>query len=133
MKGYIDTYSTMYDIDIVIANKDVTIDELREFLTYSDGAELEDSLLNYSGVASTCKNKKTNKYCILVKFNRHSDIVGLDKKLDMINTAAHEALHVAMDIFNVCCESVNPENSNESLAYLIGWLTEKIYLTWTKK
>lgn len=133
MKGYIDTYSTMYDIDIVIANKDVTIEELREFLTYSDGVELEDSLLNYSAVTSTCRNKKTNKYCILVKFNKHPDTVGLDKKLDMINAAAHEALHVAMDIFDACCESVDPKNSNESLAYLVGWLTEKIYSTWTKK
>lgn len=133
-KKYIDTYNTIYDVDIVIVNKNVTLKELRKTYCYSNGEELDDSMK--SGVATTCrcKNKKTNRYCSLIVYNHDSTFKDADKRADLINTAAHEALHSALDIYSyIGEESINPNNPNETLTYFVGWITEKIYKTWTKK
>ena len=77
-------------------------------------------------------DRKTNKAIILVKYNHPYEIVGIDKKLDLVNTCAHEALHVCMRIYSKIGEEVFKDDSNESLAYLLGWVTECIYKTLTK-
>lgn len=52
--------------------------------------------------------------------------------LEMINTAAHEALHCAGD--QLMFRGMNlTEDTHEAYAYLIGWLTECIYKTGMKK
>lgn len=133
MKKHIDTYSTVYGVDIVIANKAVTLKDLQKLYTYSDNVELDQDIMTDIASTSTCRNRKTNRYCILVKFNSNSIIKGQDKKLFLINTVSHEALHVAMDLYSFSGDKVNPRDSNEHLAYLVGWITEIIYKTFTKK
>jgi hypothetical protein len=77
-------------------------------------------------------NIKTNTPVIIVKYVHDSNVVGVDKKIDLINTCAHEALHVCMRIYSKIGEEVFKDDSNELFAYLLGWVTECIYRTWTK-
>lgn len=131
---HIDTYSTIYNIDIVVANKQVTWKELKKRYTYSDGRELIDDKED-TAIASTsyCKDINTGKYIILVKYNKDSEVKGVNKRLDLINTVSHEATHVVMAIYDFIGEKVYPADSNELLANTIGWVAECIYNTWTKK
>lgn len=132
MNSIIDTYSTIYYVDIVIANKYATLEELKELYTYSDGVELDESILNCECTTSTCKRKSDNKDIILIKYNRDSKIKGTDKKVDLINTVCHEAGHVVLDIY----EHMNQQVCNcspEPFCYLLGYVAECAYKTLTKK
>lgn len=129
-KSIIDVYETIYNVDLVVANKYTTIKQLNK--VYSD-LNKED-LTDGDCVAYTEKgyNRKTNKPVIIVRYI-HDCSWAADKKVDLINTAAHEALHVCMYIYSKIEEDVYKNDSNELFAYLIGWVTECIYKTWTKK
>lgn len=128
---YIDTIETVYGVDIVIANKNVTVEDLKELYTYSDGEELEDT--TYEAITCTCKNRKTNRYAILVWYRSMKLCKGETVSTHYINTAAHEAFHVVNDLINFSEDKIDSKNSNEFIAYMIGYYTERIYKTWTKK
>lgn len=129
-KSIIDVYPTIYNVDLVVANKYTTIERLNK--VYCD-VNKED-LIDDTSVAYTERgyNRKTNRPVIIVRYIRQSKWVE-DKKTDLVNTAAHEALHVCMYIYSKIEEDVYKNDSNELFAYLIGWVTECIYKTWTKK
>ena len=128
---HIDTFETVYGVDVVVANKAVTIEDLRELYTYSNGDELEDT--TYEAVTCTCKNKETNRYAILVWYKYRGPLKGENVKMRYINTAAHEAFHVVNDLMDFSNEEIDPKKGNEFMAYMIGYFTERIYNTWTKK
>ena len=132
MKSIIDTYTTIYYVDIVVANRYATLKELKELYTYCDGVELDEQILNCICTTSTCIRKSDNKSVILIKYNKDSEIKGLDKKVELINTICHEAGHAVLDIYehmrqNVC------NCSSELFCYLLGYIGECIYKTLTKK
>lgn len=129
---YIDIYNTVYGIDLVVTNRACSIEDLREKYISSGGEELVDYPM-YMAVTCTVKNKETNRHAILVRDISDSVYTDADKRLDLINTAAHEALHVCMSLFDIIGEEVDPKKSNETFAYLLGWVTENIYRTWTRK
>ena len=131
-KSIIDTYTTIYFVDIVVANKYTTLDELKELYTYSDGVELDDAVMNSMCTTSTCIRKSDNKSVVLIKYNKDSDIKGINKTLDLINTVCHESGHAVLDIYehmnqNVC------NCSSEPFCYLLGYVAECVYKTLTKK
>lgn len=128
---HIDTFETIYGVDVVIANKLVTVEDLRKLYVYSDGAELED--YNYEAVTCTCKNKETGRFVILVWYRDMRLIKGESARMRYINAAAHEAFHVVNDLMDFSSEKIDPKNSNEFMAYMTGYFTERIYNTWTKK
>ena len=130
---HITILNTVYNIDIIIANRHVTLKDLQKKYTYYNGDELEESIIDCQASTTCCKYKNTGKPCILIKDNKDSSVKGINKKLDLINTASHEALHAAIDIYSYIGETINTSESNESLAYFIGWLTQHIYETFTKK
>lgn len=130
-KSIIDVYTTIYYVDIVVANKYTTLDELKEQYTFSDGVELDDTITDNQCSASTCKRISDNKDCILIKYNKDSDIVGLDKTLDLINTVCHEAGHAVLDIYAHMGQSIE-YNSSEPFCYLLGYIAECIYKTLKK-
>jgi len=132
-KKHIDTYSTVYGVDVVVANKSVEVKDLQKSYTYSDDKELGDEINDCLASTATCRNRKTGRYVILVKYNSPTSIVGVDKKLDMINSASHEAFHVLMHLLSFANQDIKPNSNVETQAYYIGWLTEIIYNTWTKK
>lgn len=130
---HIDTYPTIYGVDIVIANKYTTIQDLKDIICYSDGEELDNSWEDYEAYTSTCKYKETGRYCILVKHNNTIPYKGEKLRDRLINCAAHEALHVVIYLQNFSNQKIDVKDDCEYLAYFVGWATEHIYDTWTKK
>lgn len=129
-KAIIDVYETIYDMDIVVANKYTTVEQLNK--VYCDVQHDDLSEIDAVAYTEVGYDRKTDKAVVIVKYVRDSKHAK-DKKVDLINTAAHEALHVCMDIYSKIGEKVFEQDSNELFAYLIGWVTECIYKTWTKK
>lgn len=132
-KKHIEVLHTVYEVDIVIANKYVTLEDLKKKYAYYDGVELDNDITASQASTARCIDIKTNRPVVLIKYNCDSSIKGVNKKLDLINTASHEATHAAMYIFSYVREFINTDQSNESLAYLIGWITQHTYEIWTKK
>jgi len=129
----IDTYNTQYDIDFVVANSKVTLEELRELYYYADEEELDDTWDN--GGATTCllKRKSDNTVVVLIRYMGRSQYRSSgDKLLDIVNIASHEATHVAIDIYNSVGATIDVENQ-ETFAYFVGYITERILKTLLNK
>lgn len=127
-KGIIDVYyNDVYEVLFVVADKYVTLEQLKKKYTYYDGTELDNEITSTSACTAKCKDIKSGKSVIVVKFNETVK----DAKIWFTNTAAHEATHVALDIYeliqqNICFCSPEP------FCYLVGWATECIYKTLMK-
>ena len=130
-KSIIDTYPTIYFVDIVVANEYTTLEELKELYTYSDGVELDDQIITGNATTATCTRKSDNKSVCLVKYNRDCRIKGIDKKSDLINTVCHEAGHVTLDIYEAMGQQIC-NCSPEPFCYLLGYASECIYKTLKK-
>lgn len=131
-KKRIDTYSTIWEIDIVVANKYVTLEDLRKLYSFSDGEELPEAIVeNY---ATTClvMNKKTKATCCLVKHNKSTNRTDIDKLLDIINTSVHEAVHCVLDCYNSCGVDIHYDNQ-EPVAYEIATMSTNILKTFLNK
>ena len=131
-KAIIDTYETLYDIDIVVANRQVSLDKLRKLYTYADGVILDDFVVDGLSTTAVVKRISDNKTCILIKDNKDTDVKSIDKKLDYINTIAHESLHAVLDIYDIINQKVCT-CSPEPMCYLIGYIAECVYKTVMKK
>lgn len=131
-KSYIDTYETIYPVDIVVANKACSIEELRELYTYSDGVILDDDVCNKFCTTCTVRRIEDGRYAILIKFNEEKLPKWANPKEDLVDSCAHEALHAALDIYEYVGQKVDNRN-NEDLAYFIGWIAARIYRTVTRK
>ena len=131
-KAIIDTYETLYDIDIVVANRQVSLDKLRKLYTYGDGVMLDDFIIDGLATTAVVKRISDNKTCILIKDNKDTDVKSIDKKLDHINTIAHESLHAVLDIYDIINQKICT-CSPEPMCYLIGYIAECVYKTLTKK
>lgn len=124
-------YSDIYDVYLVVANENVTLEQLRKRYIHPNGEELSEQLLDGSATTSTAVDKKTNASVLIVKYNRYPRNKTLNKKTTLVNICSHEAVHVALDIYellgqNVCFCTPEP------FCYLQAWATECIYKTLTK-
>ena len=124
-------YSSIYQVTLVVANEFVELEYLRKRYVEPDGVVLSEDILSGLATTSKCIDIKTNGICILVKYNKDTDVKNLDKNLDFINTCTHEATHVALDIYqligqNICFCTPEP------FCYLQAWATECIYKTLKK-
>lgn len=130
-KSIIDVYPTVYNVDLVVANKYTSTAQLNKRYKRIDDGDFED---NDDCICFTQPgyDRKTNRAVVIVKYVHDYDVVGTNKKLDLVNTCAHEAVHVCMNIYSKIGEDVYKSDSNELLAYLLGWVTECIYKTLTK-
>lgn len=131
----IDIYETMYNADIAVCNKKCTNkDIINNFLT-SDDKEITEEYLSVSPTLSAYSFRAINKH------NRHTTFVvrilkvfgntKLEKDADLINTIAHEAMHILLDIFDKMDEVVSV-HVQEPYAYYIGWISECIYKSYKK-
>ena len=131
-KDIVDIYPTIYGVDLVVARKSATLEDLKKDYMYYDGVELDDDVSSFTCSACKCKRKSDNRYCVVIKYNHPCSVKGIDKKADLVNTCAHEAGHAALFIYeyveqNVCfC-------SQEPFCYLVGWVAECMYKTLQKK
>lgn len=130
-KSIIDTYPTIYFVDIVVANKYTTLEELKELYTYSDGTELDDQLLSGNACTATCTRKSDNCSVCLIKYNNDTKRKNINKQLDLINTVCHEAGHAVLDIYEYIGQNVC-NCSPEPFCYLLGYVSECIYKTLKK-
>ena len=131
-KGIIDVYyNEIYEVYLVVANKDVTLKQLQNKYIYSDGTELSEDVLSCCCATTTCKDKNTDAVVILVKYNHESHDKTRNRLTDLINVISHEATHVALDIYEMCGQNVC-FCSPEPFCYLQGWAAECIYKTLTK-
>lgn len=127
-KSKIDTYSTLYNIDIIVANSSTTVEELKKLYMYSDKVELNDEIIDGLATTSTVIRKSDNKLGVLVKFNGFTTVKSIKKEDDYMNTISHEAAHVCIDM----CENINlpiTSSSCEAFCYLLGYVTECINKT----
>ena len=131
-KAIIDTYETLYGVDIVVANRQVSLEKLQKLYTYGDGVMLDDFIIDGLATTAVVKRISDNKTCILIKDNKDSDVKSIDKKLDHINTIAHESLHAVLDIYDIIQQKVCT-CTPEPMCYLIGYIAECVYKTLTKK
>ena len=129
-KSIIDIYPTIYNVDIVVANKYTTIAQINKRYMTIQEQDFEDN--DALAFTQPGYDRKTNKAIILVKYCNDYNVLGIDKKADLINTCGGQALHVCMRIYSKIGEEVFKDDSNELFAYLLGWVTECIYRTWTK-
>lgn len=131
----IDIYETIYDVDIAVCNKKCTDkDIINNFLT-SDDKEITEEYLSASPTLNAYSFRAINKR------NRHTTLVvrilkvfgnnKLEKDADLINTIAHEAMHVVLDTFDKIGEVISVE-VQEPYAYYIGWICECIYKSYNK-
>ena len=127
-KKRIDTYSTVYDIDLVVANKYVKLEDLKEIYTYGDGTELDDAILDGCATTATCRHKVTDAAVLLVKYNRNIRRKDIDKFLDTVDTAVHEAMHVLMHMYQDCNVNIQYDNQ-EPVCYDAGKITANILKT----
>jgi len=132
-KAIIDTYETLYGVDIVVANRNTTLKDLQKLYVYSDGAVLDDYIIEAMAASAIVKRIKDNKTCVLIKDNKDSSTKGVDKKIDRINTIAHEALHAVFYIYENYMDQKLCGCSSEPACYLIGYIAECVYKTLTKK
>lgn len=134
-KGSIDTYTTIYGPDIVVASKSVTLEQLKKLFAFSRDKELDDTLLSGCAVTAPCIRKTDNHIVSLVKFNAYDFAkTQAEKNLELINFASHEATHVALDIYEYIGSEVPTDNElQEPFAYFIGYITRCIYKTFCKK
>lgn len=129
----IDTYSTPFCIDFVVANKEVTLEELRELFCYPDDEELEDTWDNGAATTGIVKRKSDGAIVILVRYIGKSELVSSgDDLLDLCNTAVHEGTHVAIDIYNAVGAVIDTENQ-EVFAYFEAYIAERILKTLLNK
>lgn len=133
-KSIIDTYSNMYPVDLVVANKYTTLEELQKLYTYIDGQELDDEIISEGSNATTTKviRKHDHKCCVLVKYNNNVCSKFVNKKEHYISTISHEAGHVVLDIYEYIDQCIC-NCSPEPFCYLLGWVTQCIYKTLSKK
>lgn len=131
-RAKIDRYrSDIYDFSLVVANQYTTLEQLSKTYSFYDDVELTDDILHGEASTAKCKDKNTGEYIILVKFNHHSWIKGVDKTTNFINTISHEATHVALDVYELCDQNIC-FCSPEPFCYLQGWACECIYKTLKK-
>ena len=119
----IDIYETMYDVNIAVCNRKCTDkDIINNFLT-SDGKEITEEYLSTKPTTSAYTFRaidKRNKYATFVV--RILNVFGntkLEKDTDLINTIAHEAMHVVLDTFDKIGEIVSV-HVQEHYVYYIG-------------
>ena len=133
-KAHIDTYETIYSVDLVVANESATLEQLKKLYKYSDSEELDDFITDAVCSMSRCIRKTDGKAICLVKYNHPSSYLKSkqDIDVDLINTCCHEACHVMLHIYDHIGEAVDT-NRQEVFAYNVGWAAECIYKTLTKK
>lgn len=131
----IDIYETMYDVNIAVCNRKCTDkDIINNFLT-SDGKEITEEYLSTKPTTSAYTFRaidKRNKYATFVV--RILNVFGntkLEKDTDLINTIAHEVMHIVLDTFDKIGEIVSV-HVQEPYAYYIGWICECIYKSYKK-
>lgn len=131
----IDIYETIYNIDLAVCNKKCTDEDIiNNFYDYKGNTLTKKYIQKYSTTEAytmRCIAKKTNAITILVRIMKVVGSTKLERDINLINSIAHEAMHVVLDTFYKMNEIVSTE-IQEPYAYYIGWISECIYKSYKK-
>lgn len=120
----IEKYNTVYSYNVyVVLNPDKDILDKRFKLdgsTITDESSSSDTRVAYTVCNAT--DLEDDRYCFVVVLNGWAD------DLDLINTCAHEANHVTMNLLSEVGITYS-DDSEEAFAYLTGYIAECIYKT----
>ena len=137
-KSRIDIYETPYEVYIAVANKYTTLEELQEMFTFTDGAELDDTLIKdkhdnyYQAVTFSAKRRSDGRHFVIVKYIKATSVKVDDKLLDLINLADHEACHVILDLYKTIGHTIDMDDQ-EQFAYEKSYITTLILKNWMNK
>lgn len=138
-KAYIDTYESIYPLQLVVANGSVTLEQLREQYCEVDGADIEDYDTNrFGGVTFRAIRKSDDHRVIIVWLQNIEDMYftkgtsETDKRISYSATITHEASHAALFTYNSIGEGICTVDQ-EPFAYYMQWITKCIHKTMSKK
>lgn len=128
----------VYEQPIYIPNKvyilkNYTQKDIDKYFEYADGDSINLKDMNEfkALTISGCVEKKTGRYCIIVLLSEA--LVTEFKKdiLEGVSVCAHEAFHSAFRILEWCHINL-AEESEETYAFLTGWITSCVFKTLKK-
>ena len=99
-----------------------------------DGKELDDDQRSWYFTTCMVKRKKDGAIVALTHQGKDKScfVSSGNETLDLVDVCAHEAAHIALDIYMEVGAKVDPDNQ-ESFAYFVGYIAERIYKTISSK
>ena len=127
-KCIIDKYNTVYGFNLfVILNPDKSVVDKRFSFRNDESSIIDDEWADYTAYTVIGAYDKSNyEDCEIIVINK------LNNTGEDVNTFAHESFHAAVDILEACHIKLT-DDTNEVFAYLIGYFTECVNKTASKR
>ena len=127
-KCIIDKYNTVYGFNLfVILNPDKFVVDKRFSFRNDESSIIDDEWADYTAYTVIgAYDKSNNEDCEIIVINK------LNNTGEDVNTFAHESFHAAVDILEACHIKLT-DDTNEVFAYLIGYFTECVNKTASKR
>ena len=136
-KVHIDTYESIYPIQLVVANESATPKQIAKDYCWFNGTEFEEEdFANCTGCVMRARRKSDERSVVLVKINGYMSLKQgkSDTFLEDICTLVHEAGHVVLDTYSYIEDRICVEMcKQEPFCYYLQWVFECIYKTISKK
>ena len=127
-KCVIDKYNTVYGFNLfVILNPDRSVVDKRFSFRDDPSSIIDDEWAQYTAyTVRGAYDLSNNEDCEIIVINK------LNNTGEDVNTFAHESFHAAVDILEACHIKLT-DDTNEVFAYLIGYFTECVNKTASKR
>ena len=127
-KCIIDKYNTVYGFNLfVIIDPDKSVVDKRFSFRNDESSIIDDEWADYTAyTVRGAYDKSNNEDCEIIVINK------LNNTGEDVNTFAHESFHAATDILEACHIKLT-DDTNEVFAYLIGYFTECVNKTASKR
>ena len=127
-KCIIDKYNTVYGFNLfVILNPDKSTVDKRFSFRADNTSIMDDEWADYTAyTVRGAYDLSNNEDCEIIVINK------LNNTGEDANTFAHESFHAAVDILEACHIKLT-DDTNEVFAYLIGYFTECVNKTASKR
>lgn len=127
-KCIIDEYNTVYGFSLfVIINPDKSVIDKRFSFRSDESSIIDDEWADYTAyTVRGAYDKSNNEDCAIIVINK------LNNTGEDVNTFAHESFHAAVDMLEACHIKLT-DDTNEVFAYLIGYFTECVNKTASKR
>lgn len=127
-KCIIDKYNTVYGFNLfVILNPDKSVVDKRFSFRDDSSSIMDDEWADYTAyTVRGAYDLSNNEDCEIIVINK------LNNTVEDVNTFAHESFHAAVDILEACHIKLT-DDTNEVFAYLIGYFTECVNKTASKR
>lgn len=131
-KSIIDTYTTMYPVDIVVCNKYTTIKDIAKKYKYTNGEEITYDCSTSDAITIKAKSKKDNSNCIIIYHIQDFGSTSKERNEERLKTIVHECIHAALFTYELIDSDVSLD-SQEPFAYYIEYIFGCVLKTLNKK